>query len=164
MDFTLENQCNPDFTIAFSYINSFVTMDVAERPVAALSGDAEVSSMILDMMDIQGTLRAWDAKADLQKRALAIDGRVTPVSYAKAYGSLMNDLDNQFDGADIYAQALLASKMVKLKNTFLVAVTTTDYVMTNKTYGVDVVAVEPSLQQVLQHDRKPKNFFHRPQK
>jgi len=169
MDFVLENQCNPDFTVAFSYINSFVTMDVAERPIAALSGDAEVSSMILDMMNIKGTLQAWDAKADLQKRAFAIDGRITPVSYAKAYGSLMNDLDNQFDGADIYAQALLASKMIKLKNTFLAAVVTTNYVQANKTYGVDIVAAEPSLQKVLQQDKKPdhkklKNFFHHRQK
>ncbi|MCE9506969.1 MAG: hypothetical protein K8R48_01455 [Alphaproteobacteria bacterium] len=163
MDFVVENECDPDFAVAFSYINSFVMLDVAERPVSALSEDTEVS-MILDMMDIPAAMQAWDAKTDLQKRAMAIDGKITPASYARAYGSLMNDMDNLFDSADIYTQAFLASKMIKLKNTFLVSVVTTDYVQANKIYGVDIVVAEPSLQKALQQDKQPKSFFPHPQK
>jgi hypothetical protein len=153
LDFVMANRRDPDFSAAFSYINSFVTEEVAEGPrdPSAKSIDP---SMLAEVMGINNSLQSWDAKAALQKRAIDIAGKITPESYARAYGSLMNELDSLSQGAPVAEEILLNSKIIKLKKTFLQVIVKTDYVGANKKYGVDILKVEPALQKNLQQ-RKP---------
>ncbi|MCE9506970.1 MAG: hypothetical protein K8R48_01460 [Alphaproteobacteria bacterium] len=154
--FVVKNQSNPDFDVAFAYINSFVTdktIDVLEVPPPGGGFDM---SLLIDWMRVNDEIAAWDAKTELQKRAFDIDGKITPVSYAKAYGSMMKDLNNLSKDATVYDQMLFESKIIRLKNTFFDAVATTDYVLVNKTYGVDIVATDPALQKIAaEKDKAP---------
>jgi hypothetical protein len=168
--FIVKNQANPDFTIAFKYINCFITDDVVSVLDVPKTGGFDFG-VFIDMMHAASDVQAWDALADLQTRAMKIDGKITPESYAKAYGSLMMELDNRPEGASVYEQMKFESTLVKLKNTFLEAVTTTDYVQANKDHGVDIVATDPALQKLVQPattpahkkilgHKKPKNFYY----
>jgi hypothetical protein len=156
MDFVIKNQACPDFLAAFSYVNYFLTLDDAKA--AHQSAD---NSIIMEMMARSSGLQSWDAKTDLQKTAMAIDGKITPVSYAKAYGSLMNQLDSLSASADIYEQMLFRSWIVRLKKTYFETVATTDYVLVNQAYGVDILKAEPFLQKLIQQDKTPAPVYHR---
>jgi hypothetical protein len=173
--FIIKNQANPDFDVAFKYINCFVTEDVVNVLDVPKSGGFDFS-IFIDMMHAQSDIQSWDAKTELQKRAFEIDGKITPASYAKAYGSLMKDLDNLPEGASMYQQMVFEGKLIKLKNTFFDAVASTDYVQANKDRGVDIVATDPALQKIANekdkaptkksagHHKapadKPKNFYY----
>jgi len=162
--FILKNQADPDFAVAFTYINCFVTEDVVSVLDVPTGGGFDFS-VLIDMMHAAGEVQAWDAKADLQKRAFSIDGKITPASYAKAYGSLMNELDNLPEGASLYDQMMFESKIIKLKNTFFDAVATTDYVQANKDRGVDIVKTDPALQKIANEKEKaPANNNHKHKK
>jgi hypothetical protein len=164
--FIVKNQANPDFAVAFKYINCFVTESTVEVLDVPAGGGFDVG-MFITLMQVTHEVQSWDAKAELQKRAMEIDGKITPASYAKAYGSLMNDLNKMPDGTNMYDMWTFESKIVKLKNTFQEAVGNTDYVQANLDHGVDILKVEPSLKDVVKpaavhkHHKQGKTFYYK---
>jgi hypothetical protein len=79
----------------------------------------------------------------LRDRAFADGGKITPVTLAKAYGQLQDelreDLDRQPDNKLWQGQAQ------KLQQTIINAVQMTNYIEENAKRGVDILQVEPTL-------------------
>lgn len=82
--------------------------------------------------------------ADLLKdRAFTDAGKITPVSLARAYGQLQDELRQDLDRDP--DNRLWQGQANKLQQTFINVVNMTDYIGENARRGVDIFAVEPAL-------------------
>ena len=145
------NQGNPDFACAYSYIACFKSLEVPDI-IKVPRGEFKLTP---EMQKIADAVGAWDAKGALEKRAFELGGKITPISLAKAYCSLMNELDDSLLASAENDQILCRTQIIRLKNSFFESVQDADYVAVNAKYGVDIVAAEPSLQKIVEEQKIP---------
>ncbi len=156
--FIENNKSDPDFIVAFSYMNCF--MYWGENP-----GSTELAHYLAqntppapEIIALTMRVQAWDPHCELAERAFQIDGVITPVSLVKAYGQIIDELDDGLAAKDAYTQIEAQCRMVKLKNTFQQMVTTADYAALNADRGVDILKAKPELVDVLKKEKAGDNF------
>ncbi len=86
-------------------------------------------------------LRQWNAVDALEDKAVALAGKITPVTLVQAYGALQEGLHRQLEAQP--GNVMLAAQMTKLQQSFIYHVQDCDYVDRNNRRGIDLTAVEP---------------------
>ncbi len=86
-------------------------------------------------------LRQWNAVEALEEKAVALGGKITPVTLVQAYGALQDDFHLRLQSQP--GNVLLAAQMTKLQQSFIYHVQDCDYVDRNNRRGIDLTAVEP---------------------
>ena len=86
-------------------------------------------------------LRQWNAVQTLEDKAVALGGKITPVTMVQAYGALQENFHLQLQSQP--GNVLLAAQMTKLQQSFIYHVQNCDYVDRNSRRGIDLTAVEP---------------------
>lgn len=96
---------------------------------------------------------AWDARKALLDRAAQDSGRITPVTLAQAYMTMMTADDDVFYSAESQEDRVRAiMRMIKMTRGYLDMMPTVDYVSVNMQRGIDILSVETGLAQDIDRD------------
>jgi hypothetical protein len=88
-------------------------------------------------------VRIYDPQAQLEERAFQQGGKITPVTMAKAYTQVQEELRAQMKAHP--ESHLYAEQMTKLQQSFTTNVKTMDYVEANNRLGVKIEDADPAL-------------------
>jgi hypothetical protein len=93
--------------------------------------------------EIQRQLSDYHPAALLKDRAFSDSGKITPLTLAKAYGELQDELHENLDRQP--DNKLWQAQASKLQQTFINTVGLTNYIEENASRGVDILKAEPLL-------------------
>jgi hypothetical protein len=124
---------SPDTKAALDFAKPYVAARTGESPAVRSEEDTAVSRQLAN----------YHPAALLKDRAFADAGKITPVTLAKAYGELQDELRRNLDREP--DNKLWQGQANKLQQTFINAVKMTNYIEENASRGVDILAVEPAL-------------------
>ena len=93
--------------------------------------------------ELQRSLGNYHPAELLKDRAFSDSGKITPLTLAKAYGELQDELHHDLDRDP--GNKLWQGQAQKLQQTFINAVQMTDYIQENAARGVDILKAEPLL-------------------
>ena len=102
---------------------------------------------------VMAQLRQWNAVQALEDKAVALSGKITPVTLVQAYGALQESFHMQLQNQP--GNVLLAAQMTKLQQSFIYHVQDCDYVDRNHRHGIDLTAVEPLVKGMAAKPLKP---------
>lgn len=125
---------DPEIAKAIDFMGYYLR-PAANAPLVGPLSPAEQA--IADAVD------AWNPYMQLEDKAFALGGKITPATLVKAYGALREELREEMRQNP--ASALPAAKMTALQDVFSWQVTDTDYVEANDLRGVDVTRAERGL-------------------
>jgi hypothetical protein len=92
---------------------------------------------------LQREVNAYHPAALLRDRAFSDSGKITPLTLAKAYGELQDELRENLSHDP--GNKVWQAQGAKLQQTFVNTVKMTNYIEENASRGVDILKVEPTL-------------------
>jgi hypothetical protein len=132
-------------------------LEVSVKPVT------KDTSLLPDTPVVQQTLKDWNYRSEIQKKAIALGGEVSPTTLLRAYAQRQDDFRQEIQ-ANPESESMVTAKMFYLADKIKDIVQTTDYVRANQENGVDLKAA-PSFSKFMkppEEAAKPDTALHAP--